>query len=183
MKKIIQTILILFVSLTLDGPLAFAQTDFDILMGAKPVYRNIEVVKVISADTIILENDERFKLIGLKAPEPPESEKNRDRDKYGFKVRKDSGPMTTLDVKAYEFAVELLEGKKVSLKFDIERRNEKEQSLAYVFLLEDNTFANAEILRLGFANLSVRPPNTKYAHQLRAAHNEAKKEKRGLQGQ
>ncbi len=46
-----------------------------------------------------------------------------------------------------------------------------------------NDFLNAEILRQGFANLSIRPPNMKFAKELREAYREARAEKRGLQGQ
>jgi endonuclease YncB( thermonuclease family) len=43
--------------------------------------------------------------------------------------------------------------------------------------------ANAELLRMGFVKLRIVPPNVKHEQQLRAAYQEAKKEKRGLQGE
>ena len=66
--------------------------------------------------------------------------------------------------------------------FDSEKNSEDYKTLAYVFLLEDDTFVNAEILRQGFAFLSIRPPNMKYAKELREAYKEARAEQRGLQG-
>lgn len=157
-----------------------ADLNDDNLFPNTTAYQKIKVGRVLSADTIELENGERIRLIGLKAPKPPKKEKVK-KDEFGF-VIEDVDPWTTLDEEAFIFARRLLEGQYVRLEFDTERRNER-ASLAYVFLIKDDLFANTEILRQGFADLQITPPNLKYADKLREAYREAKKEQRGLQAQ
>lgn len=144
-------------------------------------YERIEVRRVIKADEIELENGEKIKLIGLKAPAAPKPEK-KEFDEYGFEIKNDS-PLTPLEEEAFIFTKKLLENKMVRLEFDKQKRNEELKTLAYVFLIDDNIFVNKEILRQGFANLTIRPPNIKYADTLRQAYQEARQEKRGLQGE
>ncbi len=143
-------------------------------------YQEIAVKEVLSADVILLENEEKIKLIGLKAPEPPAREKI-ERDDKGFVIKKEGIPLKSLEQQSFDFARELMEGKKVRLEFDV-RKDNPEGTPAYVFLLEDGSFANAQILRQGFAYLQISPPNTKHEQQLREATQEAIREKRGLQG-
>ena len=52
---------------------------------------------------------------------------------------------------------------------------------AYVYL-HDGRMANAELLRMGFVKLRIVAPNVKYEDKLDAAYQEAKREKRGLEG-
>lgn len=141
---------------------------------------NVRIKEVLSADTLVLENEEKIKLIGISAPKPPIPEKV-ERDRYGFVVKETVDPRIPLDEQALDFAKELLEGKHVRIEFDHQRRDEQFHTVAYVFL-KDGTLANAEILRQGFAHLRLRPPNMKYADELRKAYREARQEKRGLQG-
>ena len=141
---------------------------------------NQKVIRVIRADTIILENNEKIRLIGIKAPEPP-PKREVETDKFGFIIEPDN-PLTPVEERAFNFAKFLLEGQTVRLEFDIQRRDKNFRTLAYVFL-EDGTLVNAEIVRQGFAHLQIRPPNTKYADLLREAYQEARREKRGLQGE
>ena len=86
-------------------------------------------------------------------------------------------------MRSYLFAQKLLEGKRVRLEFDTEKKNDNYETLAYVFLPKDSLFVNAEIIRQGYAELSMSPLNTKYADQLREAYKEAKGEHRGLYDQ
>ncbi len=138
------------------------------------------VEKVVSAESLTLKDGRKIHLIGLNAPQTP---RNRDikRDSYGY-VIKEVNPATTLEERAYDFAKSLLETKTIRLEYDITAKDEHFQTLAYVFL-PDGTFANAAILRQGYANLKIILPNTKYEVQLRAAYQEARREKRGLQGE
>ena len=144
-------------------------------------YREITITQVLSVDTIRLENDEKIKLIGLKAPQPPPREKI-ERDDKGLVIKRQTTSFKTLEQQAFDYARELMEGKKVRLEFDV-RKDGPEGTPAYVFLLEDNSFVNAEILRQGSAYFQISPPNTKYQQQLREAYQEARREKRGLQGE
>jgi micrococcal nuclease len=139
------------------------------------------VERVISADTIQLQGGERIKLIGLRAPEIPHLE-NRERNEFGMVVQQIT-PLKTIEEKAYAFVHSLLYGEYVRLELDVSTKDEHFRTLAYVFLKKDNTFVNGEIIRHGYAHLSIQPPNTKYVDLLRDAYREARSEKRGLQGE
>jgi len=143
-------------------------------------YEKILIEKVVSADYFILESGEKIKLIGIKAPKPPRR-KEIEVDANHIIVHKEN-PIISTDEKAMDFAKELLEGKYVRLEFDSEKKDGEFRTFAYAFL-PDGTFVNAEILRQGFANLNISPPNTKYSDTLRKAYQEARSEKRGLQGE
>lgn len=144
-------------------------------------YENVLVERVISADTIRLVSGEKIRLIGIRAPEAPRR-KTAERDKFGFIIEEDN-PLTSVDERAFDFVRSLLEEKFVRLEFDTRKKDSAFATLAYVFMVGDQTFVNAEILRQGFASLRIRPPNTKYADRLREAYQEARREKRGLQGE
>jgi micrococcal nuclease len=142
------------------------------------------VEKVMTADTIKLNNGKKIKLIGLKAPALPRRPSLEEHlDKYGFELEKEINPQTTLEEQAIEYVRNLLEGQTVRLEYDTQRKAGDALTLAYVFLKEDNLFVNAEILRQGFATLQLSPLNDRYAEQLRAAYREARQEQRGLQSQ
>ena len=176
-------VLIVFVNIS------HAETNLEYFFGTRSSekYNDVVVKKVISADSFILESGEKIKLIGLKAPEAPKEKKEKpERDRRGLLITKDKEEVSAVDpieVRAVEFAREILEGKHVQLEFDIRQKNDNSQTLAYAFFVNDNVFVNAEILRNGYANLHIKIPNKKYAQELRAAYREAREEKRGLQGQ
>lgn len=165
------------------------ESNFDFFFKNSSQYQNVIVDEVRSANTIILKNKigekrEVVKLIGLRAPKAPKIKKvDIERDQYGFTKKPDVSPLTSVEELAYDFVKELLEGQRVRLEFDSEKSSEDFTTLAYVFLLKDEIFVNTEILRQGFAYLQIRPPNTKYANELREAYKEAHLEKRGLQGE
>ncbi len=152
----------------------------------EPLFRSLAqtrtgvVTRVISTGMIELENDEKVRLIGLKAPKPPKPEKP-DVNEYGIIIRTED-PTKTVNERALEFARDLLEGREVRLEQDTKKIGEDFTTLAYVFL-PDGTMANEEILRQGYADLSLDPLNRKYSERLRSAYGEAREEKRGLRGQ
>ena len=143
-------------------------------------YRDVVVERVLTADTIMLDGYKKIRLIGLKAPEAPRRPKT-EYDKNGMPIEKPVLPENTFEEKAYAFASHLLLGKHIRLEFDDSRNDDDFMTVAYVFLVEDGTFANAEILRYGYADLQIKPPNLKYEDELRAAYREARQEKRGMQ--
>jgi len=75
----------------------------------------------------------------------------------------------------------LVEGRKVRLEFDVERRDRYGRLLAYVFL-EDGRFVNAELLKEGYAQLLTIPPNVKYVDLFVGLQRQAREAKRGLWG-
>jgi micrococcal nuclease len=164
---------------------AFAENNMDILFHRSSRYKKVLVRSIEKADTLILENGEKIKLIGLKAPEPPEDmDEKFTRTEHGFLIEKKvDDPGIPVAERSYTFAKDLLVNRYVRLEFDVEKNDKNFHTLAYVFLSEDGTFVNAEILKAGYAQLSIRPPNMKYASELRSAYQEARKNFRGLQGE
>ena len=189
MRSLPKQFIIALSLIILYSGLAFGESNFDFFFKNSAQYKDVIVEKILSTNTFRLkgkigEKGKVIKLIGLRAPKPPKKKtENIKRNEFGIVIKDPVTPLTPLEEIAFEFAQELLEGQHVRLELDTEKMGENNETLAYVFLLEDNTFINTEILRHGFAHLSIRPPNTKYADELRAAYKEARSEQRGLQGQ
>lgn len=140
-------------------------------------YTNILVERAVDGDTLKLENGERVRLIGIDTPEMHDSAKlDRDADRS----KTDKSEIQKLGVEAYKFTKKLVEGKYVSLEFDVEKYDRYDRLLAYVYLKEDGTFVNAEIVKQGYASLLTIPPNVKYADTFRKLYQEARENKRGL---
>jgi micrococcal nuclease len=174
MKWFILSIVLLF-----SSPAAMAE--LNPLLQSSANYKKVLVAKVLTPDTIELESGERVQLLGLLGPRAPKVQ-YEERDEHGFIIPKDVDPATSAEEDAFKLVRTLLEGKKVRLEFDSQRRNEDNVLQAYVFFM-DGSLVNAEILRQGAANLRITPPNVKYADQLRSAYQEARREMRGMQGQ
>jgi len=122
-----------------------------------------KVKRVIDGDTIKLENGERVRLIGIDTPETVHPSKAV--EYYG----KEAG----------DFTKRMVEGKRVKIEFDIQKRDKYGRLLAYVYL-EDGTFLNAELLRQGYANISTYAPNVKYIEKFARLEREAREDSRGL---
>ncbi len=73
----------------------------------------------------------------------------------------------------------LVDGKTVSLEFDVEQRDRYRRLLAYVFL-KDGTFVNAWLVEHGFAQVMTVPPNVKHQDLFLKLQREAREAKRGL---
>ncbi|MCX7926734.1 MAG: thermonuclease family protein [Candidatus Omnitrophica bacterium] len=139
-------------------------------------YDNILVIRVVDGDTLVLENGQRLRLIGIDTPEIHESTKlYKDSQRSGKDIR----TIKQLGQKSFAFTRQLVEGKRVRLEFDIEKTDRYGRLLAYVFL-PDGTFVNAEIIKQGYANLLTYPPNVKYVDLFRQLYKEARESKRGL---
>ncbi|MDD4899946.1 MAG: thermonuclease family protein [Candidatus Omnitrophica bacterium] len=149
---------------------------FTMPFGKSYDYSNIIVQRAVDGDTLVLENGERVRLIGIDTPELHPSEKlNRDSQRTG----QDIGTIKKMGERAYEFTKKLVEGKPVSLEFDVEKYDKYNRLLAYVYL-KDGTFVNAEIVKQGYASLMTFPPNVKYAEMFNKLYSEARENRRGL---
>ncbi|MCX5680808.1 MAG: thermonuclease family protein [Candidatus Omnitrophica bacterium] len=138
-----------------------------------------KVDDIINSATIRLVDSRKIKLIGLIPLDKPKR-KDLPRNEYGIIIEQDD-PIIPLEQTAYDFVLNLLKNKDIRLDFDNLYRDSDGYILAYVFL-KNGTFVNAEIIRQGFSDLHMLPQNTKYEKELREAYLEAKKEKRGIQG-
>ena len=121
------------------------------------------VQRVIDGDTVVLSTGEHVRYIGVDTPELHHPRK----------------PVQPYAREAAEFNRRLVEGKKVRLEWDVQRRDKYTRLLAYVFL-EDGTLVNAQLLRLGYGQLLTIPPDVKYVDLFVKMQKEAREAKRGL---
>ena len=138
------------------------------------------VVKVAASDLIVLEDGRRIKLIGVESAGPPPHKYVKYDDK-GHVIEEPQEPTISLEEQALTYAQDLLENKKVRLEYDVDAGSTSGYLYAYVYL-PDGRMANVELLRMGFVKLRIVVPNVKHEDKLRMAYQEAKKEKRGLEG-
>jgi len=139
------------------------------------------VVKVVASDLIVLEDGRRVRLIGVESAGVVPHQYAKYDDK-GHVIEEPVEPTISLQEQALTYAQELLENKRVKLEYDVDATDASGYLYAYVYL-PDGRMANAELLRLGFVKLRIIPPNVKYEDKLSLAYQEAKREKRGLEGE
>lgn len=127
-----------------------------------------KVINVVDGDTIRVKYEtgqqESIRLIGIDTPE----------------THHPSKPVGCFGPEAENFTRITLDGKEVSLEYDIEKMDKYGRTLAYVYL--DNNRFNDELLRQGFAKVLNIEPNTKYARKYSLLEIEAKKSEVGLWG-
>ena len=120
-----------------------------------------KVIRVLDGDTIIINNGERVRLIGVDTTEKSHPLQ----------------PIEFFSEEATKFTRILLEGKEIRLAFDKEKRGKYGRLLAYVFLL-DGTFVNAEIIKQGYGFAYTKYP-FKYKDKFVAFEKEAQNNSRG----
>ena len=121
------------------------------------------VTRIVDGDTIIV-RDESVRLIGIDTPE----------------TKKPNTPVQCFGKAATAETTRLIDGKRVKLVFDVERRDRYGRLLAYVYRRSDGLFLNAELVRRGFATAATYPPNVRHAERFRRLQREAREAGRGL---
>ncbi len=119
-------------------------------------------VIVIDGDTIILDGNEIVRLIGIDTPETKDPRK----------------PVQYYGRDAYEFTKRLVEGKKVRLAYDLNKKDKYGRTLGYVYL-EDGTFLNAEVVKQGYG-FAYRYFFFKYFDEFKQYEREARENEIGL---
>jgi micrococcal nuclease len=120
------------------------------------------VNKVISGDTIQLDNGETVKYIGIETPE----------------LNLKEGGSEFFARQACKYNQKLVFMKKVKLEFDKERKDKEGRTLAYVF--QKNLFVNAELIKLGYAKTNIVPPNDEYKNMFLDYEKKAQQSEKGL---
>lgn len=120
------------------------------------------VTRAVDGDTIVLADKERVRLIGVDTPELHHPRK----------------PVQYYAEEAYRFTQRIVEGKKVRLEYDWQRRDRYGRLLAYVYL-PDGTFLNAELIRQGYGHAYTKYP-FKYIDEFRRLEREARETGKGL---
>jgi micrococcal nuclease len=164
-------ILLLFVALLLAAFATWAVVRGATFAGraeAQPTgeTQQAEVTRVVDGDTIevspTVEGTADVRLIGVDTPEtvaPGE-------------------PVEPCGPEASAFTQEQLEGQQVTLEFDEERTDQYDRALAYVF--KGDELFNETLVREGYGEVSIFPPNDKYEQELSAAQGEAQDEGIGI---
>lgn len=146
------------------------------VLGCGDNYSDILVTKVIEGDSLRLANGRRVGLIGVDCPEASEGKKlYADAQRTGFSV----ATMQALGTSSQEFTKRLVEGRRVRLEFDVQKKDKTGKLLAYVFL-KDGTFLNAKVLKEGYGFYVPDLANQKYHQRLKSWYDEARKEGRGI---
>lgn len=117
------------------------------------------VRKVIDGDTIVLENGEVVRYIGIDTPEI-----TKNSDCYA--------------VESSNKNKELVLGKKVRLEKDISERDRYQRLLRFVYI--EDIFVNDSLVRQGFAKIYTYPPDIKYKDQFLASEKYARENNLGL---
>ncbi|OGM10730.1 hypothetical protein A2Z22_00045 [Candidatus Woesebacteria bacterium RBG_16_34_12] len=121
--------------------------------------------RVVDGDTIVVEIDgkhEKVRLIGVDTPETVHPSK----------------PVEYFGKEASKFTKSMVEGKRVRLEYDWQRRDKYGRLLAYVYI-EDGTFLNAEIIKQGYGFAYTRFP-FKYLEEFRQYERDARNNSKGL---
>jgi micrococcal nuclease len=127
----------------------------------------VPVTRIVDGDTIVVDVDgeeERVRYIGIDTPEsvtPGE-------------------PVECFGPQASRFNARLVEGERVRMVFDSERRDRYGRLLAYVYA--GDTFVNAALVRRGFAKTLTIPPNDTFADRFDSLEQKAANAGRGLWG-
>lgn len=107
-----------------------------VILLAAPFVRAADQIRyVIDGDTLVLEDNQRIRLIGVDAPEVDHPRYNRIGEPFGHESR--------------DYLKRRLEGREVRLENGPEAFDKYGRRLAYVF--EGETLVNAELIELGYA--------------------------------
>jgi len=127
------------------------------------------VTKIIDGDTIVLENGEKVRYIGIDTPELHHPKKE----------------VECFAKEAYEENKKIVLGKRIFLKKDVSEKDRYNRLLRYVFLDEkmstdEASFINLYLVKNGFAFAASFPPDIKYNSLFLNAQKEAREKNLGL---
>lgn len=123
-----------------------------------------QVAAVLDGDTILIDTGDKVRYVGINAPE----------SRHPEKLPEYCGR------EAFEINRRLVSGKTVRLEYDRKRRDRYGRLLAYVYV--DSLFVNAELVRLGYAQVSTYKENQRYHREFQRLQQEAIAARRGLWG-
>lgn len=142
------------------GPVTLPESNSD-------AERTATVARVTDGDTVeirpAIDGEEDLRLIGVDTPETAGSP--RGAQPYGEE--------------AAEYAEEKLEGRRVTLRFDVEKTDQYDRLLAYVYLSDGSMF-NETLLEEGYAQVATFPPNVRHLGSFETAQRMAREAERGI---
>jgi endonuclease YncB( thermonuclease family) len=123
----------------------------------------VKVRNVIDGDTLILEDGEKIRLIGINTPEV---QSRYSESQPGGQAAKDWLQRALLNPTIW-------------LQYDAQQFDKYDRRLAHVFL-ESGQYLNALLLEQGLAMLTLIPPNLLYAEELIQAQQTAEQKQAGI---
>lgn len=120
------------------------------------------VTRVVDGDTIVLDGNEKVRLIGVDTPESVDPRK----------------PVQRFALEASAFTKSIALGQRVRLEYDTNHRDRYGRTLAYVYL-SDGRMLNREIIREGYGFAYVKYPFM-YMDEFRELEKDARENHRGL---
>ncbi len=143
-----------------DRPAAQAEK-----LDLNPGYTWHNVKTVYDGDTILLDNGDKVRFLGINTPEVER------RNKLGQAGGEE----------AKRWLETQLKGQRVRLERDVEATDKYDRVLAHVFT-EEPRHLNLELVAQGLASVVIHPPNEKYTQQLLQAQDQAESRKLGIWG-
>jgi len=133
--------------------------------------------RVVDGDTIVVKEIGKVRLIGVDTPETKHPKK----------------PVEYFGKEASAFTKRMVEGKKVRLEYDWQRKDKYNRVLAYIYVMTNDVkdmpefkdrasmelMVNAELIKQGYGHAYTRYP-FKYLEQFRKYEKEARENKKGL---
>jgi micrococcal nuclease len=134
---------------------------------AEPGGGDGRVTRVVDGDTVhvrVAGRDETVRYIGVDTPE----------------TKKPGTPVQCFGKAATAENERLVDGERVRLRYDVERRDRYGRLLAYVYRARDGLWVNARLVRDGFATTLTIPPNVAHARAFRSFEQRAQRAGEGL---
>lgn len=125
---------------------------------------SVKVERVIDGDTLVLENGQKVRYIGIDSPETTSKDET-------------TNCFAELSLNKNK---ELVEGKMVKLEKDISETDKFDRLLRYVFV--DGLFVNEYLVKEGYAKVSTFPPDVKYQEVFKNEEKTAREDNKGLWG-
>ncbi|WP_028550337.1 thermonuclease family protein [Paenibacillus sp. UNC451MF] len=126
---------------------------------------SVTIERVVDGDTFEIKKDgkkEKVRLIGVDTPE----------------TKKANTPVMFYGKEASDYTQKRLENKTVELEWDVEKRDQYDRYLAYVWIGDE--LYNRTLVQEGYARMATFPPNVKYVDQFKKDQEAARKQQKGL---
>lgn len=134
---------------------------------AAPAADVAEVSENVDGDTLYLKDGRKVRLIGVDTPE----------------TQHPSKPVECFGPEAKKYtAAEFPPGTKVRVLYDVERQDQFDRELVYLYREPDGLFLNLDLVSRGFARVATFPPNVVHRAAFERAEGEAKAKSNGLWG-
>ncbi len=138
------------------------------------------MITVVDGDTLRLRLGQDRELLRLIGIDTPESRVNKRAEKQAERSLTDTNTIIKLGERAKSAVSGMVPvGSRVTVEFDVERRDHYGRLLGYVYL-PDGRMLNEKILSMGYGKLLTVPPNIRHSDRLRAALSEGRTARRGL---